>query len=258
MAPAWVGQLSARTASAPSESVTVMAPSSDLLSRHRMLSITVYCHREQGFQFAPRPVSKGGRLRESFRSNTSSQRGHMKTSSMGGDLLKYLSTKSAANVGANTPTAETVAAETGAIGTLLIPRKVPVKVEPKVFLANERTLLTWLHVVVTLALGSMTILKFAAEETAVNIIFGLVLLPTSLAFVVYALFQCEYSFAYCLLFIHQLKLCCVSFLDMKRAYMIGEHLPGPYIDVAGPTVITVIVIFSIIAQFSARIFYDMS
>ena len=155
-------------------------------------------------EFAPRPLSKEGRLIESFRSiNSTSQRGHMKTSSLGGDLLKYLSTKSASNVGAKAPTPETEAAETGRIGTLLIPRKVPVKVEPKVFLANERTLLTWLHVVVTLALASMTIIRFAAEESAVNIIFGLILLPTSLAFVVYALFQCEYLLFVCQLFLNQ-------------------------------------------------------
>jgi hypothetical protein len=37
------------------------------------------------------------------------------------------------------------------------PRKVPVKVEPKVFFANERTFLAWLHMAVTLASISMAI-----------------------------------------------------------------------------------------------------
>ena len=37
------------------------------------------------------------------------------------------------------------------------PRKVPVKVEPKVFFANERTFLAWLHMSVTLASISIAI-----------------------------------------------------------------------------------------------------
>jgi uncharacterized membrane protein YidH (DUF202 family) len=37
------------------------------------------------------------------------------------------------------------------------PRKVPVKVEPKVYFANERTFLAWLHMAVTLATISMAI-----------------------------------------------------------------------------------------------------
>jgi hypothetical protein len=47
-------------------------------------------------------------------------------------------------------------------------------------------------------------------------------------------------------------------LDMRRAYMIREHIPGPYVDVAGPTVLTVILIGSIIAQFCARLYHGMS
>jgi hypothetical protein len=40
--------------------------------------------------------------------------------------------------------------------------------------------------------------------------------------------------------------------------MIREHIPGPYVDVAGPTVLTVILIGSIIAQFCARLYHGMS
>lgn len=36
------------------------------------------------------------------------------------------------------------------------PRKIPMKIEPKVFLANERTLLTWIHMAVWL--GSISAL----------------------------------------------------------------------------------------------------
>ena len=137
-------------------------------------------------EFAPRPVSKDGRVVA-----PAPKSGHMKASSIGGDLLNYISLKGRPSEGPLVPTAEDKAAETGGIGTLLIPRKVPVKVEPKVHMANERTFLTWLHLVVTLAAASMTILKFARDSSAASIIFGLILLPTSLAFLVYSLFQCK-------------------------------------------------------------------
>ena len=39
----------------------------------------------------------------------------------------------------------------GSIEATSLPRKVPVKVEPKVYFANERTFLAWLHMSVTLA-----------------------------------------------------------------------------------------------------------
>lgn len=38
------------------------------------------------------------------------------------------------------------------------PRKVPVKIEPKVFFANERTFLAWLHMSITLASISIAII----------------------------------------------------------------------------------------------------
>jgi hypothetical protein len=158
-------------------------------------------------EFAPRPLSKDGRVvsRGGVR--------HMKASSIGGDLLNYLTLKGRPNEGPLAPSAEDKAAETGGLGTLLIPRKVPVKVEPKVHMANERTFLTWLHLVVMLAAASMTILKFARDESAASIIFGLILLPASLAFLVYALYQCKSVwFKKCVNVIKVLTFISVSFL----------------------------------------------
>jgi hypothetical protein len=110
----------------------------------------------------------------------------------------------------------------------------------------------------------MTILKFARDESAANVMFGLVLLPASLAFLVYALFQCKSIIRNerCgVLFFYldcNLKHFSIHFSDMRRSYMIREHIPGPYIDVAGPTLLTVLLIFSIIAQFCARLYHDMN
>jgi uncharacterized membrane protein YidH (DUF202 family) len=83
------------------------------------------------------------------------------------------------------------------------PRKVPVKIEPKVFFANERTFLAWLHMAVTLASISIAILAFA-ETNAWSQIYGLLLMPVAIAFCGYALW-----------------------MYIKRAAMIRRKDPGP-------------------------------
>jgi len=65
-------------------------------------------------------------------------------------------------------------------------RRVPIKVEPKVFFANERTFLAWLHTSVTLAGISVAIVGMAGEGSKV---YGLTILPVAIAFIMYALFQ---------------------------------------------------------------------
>eukprot|EP01038_Epipyxis_sp_PR26KG_P012337 gene12337-16547_t len=85
------------------------------------------------------------------------------------------------------------------------PRKVPVKVEPKVFFANERTFLAWLHMSVTLASISVAIVAFA-EANEWSQIYGLLLMPVAIAFCVYSLW-----------------------MYMKRSAMIRRKDPGPFL-----------------------------
>ena len=65
-------------------------------------------------------------------------------------------------------------------------RKVPVKVEPKVFFANERTFLAWLNMAVTLSSISIAILAFA-DHNEFSQIYGFIILPVAIAFCIYAL-----------------------------------------------------------------------
>lgn len=65
-------------------------------------------------------------------------------------------------------------------------RKVPVKVEPKVFFANERTFLAWLHMALTLASISVGIVSFSTDDTSSRL-YGLTMMPVSIAFCGYAL-----------------------------------------------------------------------
>jgi uncharacterized membrane protein YidH (DUF202 family) len=109
-------------------------------------------------------------------------------------------------------------------------RKVPIKVEPKVFFANERTFLAWLHISVLLAGASIAIISFA-DANPWSQLYGVILLPVAIAFICYAMYQ--YS---------------------RRAAMIRRRDPGPYEDTTGPTVLGILLMMSIIAQFALKLY----
>jgi uncharacterized membrane protein YidH (DUF202 family) len=118
----------------------------------------------------------------------------------------------------------------GAVGTLSRERKVPIKVEPKVFFANERTFLAWLHASVLLAGASVAIVAFA-DANPWSQLYGVILLPVAIAFICYSMYQ----FA-------------------RRSAMIRRKDPGPYEDTVGPTVLAIMLIASILAQFAIKIY----
>lgn len=121
----------------------------------------------------------------------------------------------------------------GEVGTLLKLRKAPVKIEPKVFFANERTFLAWMHLSVILAGASIAILAFADAQNPYSQLYGVILLPVAIAFIVYSMYQ--YA---------------------RRASMIRHRHPGPYEDTTGPTVLGIMLMLSILAQFSLKL-YEM-
>ena len=73
------------------------------------------------------------------------------------------------------------------------------------------TFLAWLHVVLILAAASMTIIVYSKDENIVNQLYGIILLPVSVAYIFYALWQ-----------------------YLRRTHLINHREPGPYIDIAGP------------------------
>mmetsp|Transcript_10914 Transcript_10914/g.19892 ORF Transcript_10914/g.19892 Transcript_10914/m.19892 type:complete len:252 (+) Transcript_10914:56-811(+) len=157
----------------------------------------------------------------------------MRTASIGGGWLDYVADSwkpKSAPFASTSGDREGTAINTGGIGTLLLPRRVPLKVEPKVYLANERTFLAWLHVCLMLAGASLTIVTFSRDETIVNQLYGIVLLPVSVAYMFYALWQ-----------------------YLKRSLMIKHREPGPFIDIVGPTTLTVILMATIITQFCLKL-----
>ena len=111
-------------------------------------------------------------------------------------------------------------------------RVVPVKVEPKVYFANERTFLDWMHMSVLLATVSTAIIAFA-EANEYSQIYGLILMPTSIGFTCYALY-----------------------VYMKRANMIRNKHPGPYEEKIGPIILATLLATTIVINFAIRL-YDM-
>ena len=130
----------------------------------------------------------------------------------------------------NAPNARTY----GDIGTLPRERKVPIKVEPKVFFANERTFLAWLHSSVLLAGASVAIVAFADSTNPWSQLYGVILLPVAISFICYSMYQ--YA---------------------RRAAMIRRKDPGPYEDTVGPTVLAVMLMLSILAQFAIKVYSMM-
>ncbi|VEU33989.1 unnamed protein product [Pseudo-nitzschia multistriata] len=112
---------------------------------------------------------------------------------------------------------------------MIKPRKAPIKVEPKVFFANERTFLAWMHVSIILAGASVAILTLSDYENIEKQLYGLIMLPVAVAFLVYAMYQ-----------------------YVKRAHMLRNKLPGPYDDTVGPTVLSIMLMVSITAQFAIK------
>jgi len=110
------------------------------------------------------------------------------------------------------------------------PRKAPIKIEPKVFFANERTFLAWMHISVILAGASVAILAISDYENIGKQLYGLIMLPVAIAFLVYSMYQ-----------------------YVRRSYMIRNKLPGPYDDAVGPTVLSIMLMVSIAAQFAIKL-----
>jgi len=99
-------------------------------------------------------------------------------------------------------------------GEVLTPTSVQ-KVEPKVFFANERTFLHWLHSGVTLYTIAAGILAFASDTQSVTAHwYAMALLPISLGFCLYALN-----------------------LFLWRAEKIKTRIPGRWDDSRGPLVL---------------------
>lgn len=119
---------------------------------------------------------------------------------------------------------------------LQIPRKVPMRVEPKSYFALERTYLSWMGMAVTMGGVSSALVSFSNPDASsqqqqlisnrtIDII-TCVYTPLAMLIMAYALFTFEY-----------------------RSKFMAKKLMGMYDDKVGPTVIAVMVLLTLITIF---------
>lgn len=95
---------------------------------------------------------------------------------------------------------------------------IPIRVEPKVFFANERTFLSWLHF--SIFIGGLGSALVGLGDTKA-VISGSIFIIVSTVFAMYALY-----------------------LYMWRARRIRERDPGPYDDLIGPAILVFVFVFA--------------
>lgn len=122
----------------------------------------------------------------------------------------------------------------GEVGVMRKRHKKTSRVDPKVFFANERTFMAWMHVSVMLAGASIAILAFTEDQNPLQQLYGVVLLPVAICFIVYSMQQ-----------------------HSRRARMLRHRHPcknRAYDDTVGPIVFGVMLIIAITAQISLRLY----
>ncbi|ORX68719.1 hypothetical protein DL89DRAFT_275262 [Linderina pennispora] len=103
---------------------------------------------------------------------------------------------------------------------------VPVRVEPKVFFANERTFLSWLNFAIVLGSLALGLLNFGDSTGRIA---GAAFTIVAMIVMVYALMLFQW-----------------------RAERIRQRDSGPYDDRKGPTVLVAVLICAILVNFYLR------
>ena len=114
---------------------------------------------------------------------------------------------------------------------------VPQKIDPKTFFANERTFLKWLSISVMIGAMALTLLNFSDSDSDGAQLAGLVLLPVSIAYMLYSLM-----------------------VFRTRAHKIYTREPMRYDDTRGPTILVVVLAVAVLlaTTFSLQKHYGRS
>jgi SPX domain protein involved in polyphosphate accumulation/uncharacterized membrane protein YidH (DUF202 family) len=111
------------------------------------------------------------------------------------------------------------------------PLRLPIKIEPKTFFANERTFLQWLNTLLLLAVGSSAFIAYGSEPFQVA---GTLLVVISLVFVLYAL----------------------AIYHWRRRAIVRRSVTRAYDDQFGPAALVALVVLtfvlSVVLQFAVE------
>lgn len=103
------------------------------------------------------------------------------------------------------------------------------RIEPKTFFANERTFISWLHMSITLSSIAVAMIAFSSGSPSA-FWGGATLLPVSILFIIYA----------------------VSIFSARAEY-IRRRESGPYDERKGPLVLSIILVFALVANFAIHL-----
>ncbi|OCB85290.1 hypothetical protein A7U60_g7595 [Sanghuangporus baumii] len=134
--------------------------------------------------------------------------------------------------------------------TVRVPKKIPtpIKVEGKVWFANERTWIAYLNIGVLL--GTLALALFNASEDAIARDFAYIYAGISVCVVVRSIFLSCVQ--------HELKLFRTAqvygwSIYQKRITMIRKRDPGHFDQIIGPVIISALLFFAVLANFILRV-----
>ncbi|EIW84302.1 hypothetical protein CONPUDRAFT_50017 [Coniophora puteana RWD-64-598 SS2] len=110
-----------------------------------------------------------------------------------------------------------------------VPKKIPtsIKVEGKVWFANERTWISWLNLAVLLGTLSLALFNASDEPVARNFAYVYALISIGVLIYGYLLYQ-------------------------RRITMIRKRDPGHYDQILGPVIVSALLFFAVLANFIVR------
>ncbi|KAI7866184.1 hypothetical protein BDF14DRAFT_1687727, partial [Spinellus fusiger] len=98
-----------------------------------------------------------------------------------------------------------------------------VRVEPKVFFANERTFISWLQFCALLLTVALNLLNFGDDTSR---FVGAAFIGLTATVAIYSLYRFE-----------------------RRAWMINNHIDGRYDDLWGPAVLCVLLVTALVVSY---------
>ena len=94
-----------------------------------------------------------------------------------------------------------------------------------------------------------------SKYTVSTQVYGVALLPISIAFIFYAMLQCKFVTCICKTFgCSCSNILLILSLDSRRASMIRTAAPGVWLDIKGPMVLSVILSLTLVSQFAIKIY----